>query len=144
MSWGPTLRGLDARHFMETNSSRPGREHFLATLTLEPSHRAKGLSRPLTSHSLGLETCLSTNTEPCTNGCPFDHQSGERSCYTRYPHEDFIQTTPWILLTCSLQMSMPTDVRAWFFVAPNPASLGLDVRKKQSRGGDVQCDKARV
>lgn len=85
MSWRPTLRSLDERHFMETISSRPGREHFIAALSLEPSHRAKRLSRPLTTHSLDLEKCFSTNAEPCTNGCPFDHQSGQRSTCTRYP-----------------------------------------------------------
>lgn len=30
------------------------------------THRAKGLSHPLATHSQGLETCLSTCTEPCT------------------------------------------------------------------------------
>ena len=47
MSWRPTLRGLDARHFMETISSRPGREHFIAALSLEPSHRPRSLRPPL-------------------------------------------------------------------------------------------------
>ena len=37
-SWRPTFPSLDARHVMETISSRPGRKHFLAALALEPSH----------------------------------------------------------------------------------------------------------
>ncbi len=65
---------------------------FACHRSFQEDHRAIA---PLGTHSLDLETCLSTNTEPCTNGCPFDHQSGERSCYPRYPHEDFIQTTSW-------------------------------------------------
>jgi len=46
------------------------------------------------NHEQGLETCLSTCTEPCTNVWPSDHQSGERSCSHRYPHDDFIETNP--------------------------------------------------
>ena len=89
------LRSLDERHVMETLSARPGREHFVAALTLEPSHLSKGILRPceiltnstrfgcapscqrwimikgpvapLETSSFDLETCLSTNTEPCTN-----------------------------------------------------------------------------
>ena len=45
-SWRPTFRSLDARHFMETTSSRPGREHFIAILALEPSHRPRSLRAP--------------------------------------------------------------------------------------------------
>jgi len=44
------------------------------------------------NHSQGLEKCLSTCTEPCTNVWPSDHQSGERSCSHRYPHDHFMET----------------------------------------------------
>lgn len=44
------------------------------------------------NHSQGLEKCLSTCTEPCTNVWPSDHQSGERSCSPRYPHDHFMET----------------------------------------------------
>lgn len=46
ISWRPTFRSLDARHVMETTSSRPGREHFIAALALEPSHRPWSVSPP--------------------------------------------------------------------------------------------------
>ena len=46
-SWRPTFRSLDARHVMETTSSRPGRKHFIAALALEPSHRPRSLRAPL-------------------------------------------------------------------------------------------------
>ena len=49
------------------------------------------LSHPW-NHEQGLETCLSTCTEPCTNVWPSDHQSGERSCSHRYPHDHFMET----------------------------------------------------
>ena len=65
------------------------------SLSLHPSILSgrSGAIAPLETHSQDLEKCLSTCTEPCTNGWPFDHQSGETSISHRYPHEDFIQTT---------------------------------------------------
>lgn len=55
----------------------------------------QGLSRPLEPLTGLGDVPLHPAPQPCTNGCPFDHQSGERSCSHRYPHEDFIQTISW-------------------------------------------------
>lgn len=43
-------------------------------------HRGDVGSPLWTPHQQGLETCLSTWTEPCTNVWPFDRQLGERPC----------------------------------------------------------------
>jgi len=58
---------------METNPARFGyRQRF----DVESDQRAIA---PLETHSLGMEKRFSTNTEPCINDCPFNHQSGEHS-----------------------------------------------------------------
>src|SRR6056297_895166 len=44
-------------------------------------------------HEQGLETCLSTCTEPCTNVWPSDHQSGERiAAAPDTPIDHFMET----------------------------------------------------
>ena len=73
------------------------------SLSLHPSilSGGSGAIAPLETLSQGLETCLSTCTEPCTSVWPSDHQSGERSCSPDTPMrtssrplhgDDFIET----------------------------------------------------
>ena len=73
------------------------------SLSLHPSilSGGSGAIAPLETLSQGLETCLSTCTEPCTNVWPSDHQSRERSCSPDTPMrtssrplhgDDFIET----------------------------------------------------
>lgn len=120
------------------------------SLSLHPSilSGGSGAIAPLETHSQGLETCLSTCTEPCTNVWPSDHQpafaeaklrlragrSGERSCSPDTPMrtssrplhgDDFIETKGRELSRCpSLEPShrlgdaLPQD--------PQPTLRGLD------------------
>ena len=83
-------RTMDQRAYRRPLKPTRGRLRSPCThRSLQEDHRAIA---PLGTLSLDLETCLSTNTEPCTNDCPFDHQSGERSCFPQYPHDHFMET----------------------------------------------------
>ena len=74
ISWRPTLRGLDA-------AILPKMDHSQGPIAApEPS-------------SSDLENCLSTDTEPCAIDRSIDPRSGERSCYSRYPHDHVLETT---------------------------------------------------
>lgn len=92
------------------------------------------------NHSQGLEMCLSTCAEPCTNGCPFDHQSGERSCSHRYPHDHFMETTSSRLGRKHFiaALALEPSHRSWCVPAPvGPHQLAWIGGGQQRIGADI-------
>lgn len=103
ISWRPTLRGLDA-------AILPKMDHSQGRIAApEPN-------------SSDLENCLSTDTEPCTIDRSIEPRSGERSCYPRYPHENFIQTIP-----------RRTTLRCWGAVSSSTLNLIHDPSQAKTR-----------
>ena len=96
----------------------PGHGSFRA---LNPFQSQKIVS-PI-NHSQGLEKCLSTCSEPCTNVWPSDHQSGERSCSPRYPHDQFMETNPARIGCRHLAEDGPL---LGVYRYPKPSSLDLE------------------
>lgn len=60
---------------------------------------------------LGNQAAVSGNTctEPCTYDWPFDHQSGERSCCTRHPHDQGAFHSPLDPLTKREKFDLPSE-----------------------------------
>lgn len=96
LSRGPSRRGSSRvsnpfqSHPIRIAGLTHSRETSLSLHPSIPSGRPRAFA-PLEPRA-GLGVCLSTCTDPCTNVWPSDHQSGERSCSHRYPHDHFMET----------------------------------------------------